>query len=78
MKIHRRLGGERTKETLKAIDEGNFSRAAELVLEYYDSAYLYGLRNKPGELVYYVQTDTADVRTNAHKVLEVKAKIKSI
>ena len=78
MKIHRRLGGERTKETLKAIDEGNFSRAAGLVLEYYDRAYLFGLRNKPEELIYYVQTDTSDVRTNAYKVLEVKDKIKSI
>lgn len=77
MRISRRLGGERTNEALRAIDSGNFKRAAEIVLDYYDKAYLFGLRNKPPGMVHYVETDTADVTANALKVLQLKDKMES-
>lgn len=45
--ISRRLGGERTREALKALEQGELHEAARLALSYYDKTYLYGLHKRP-------------------------------
>jgi tRNA 2-selenouridine synthase len=75
IKISKRLGGDKTKETLKAIETGDFARAIEITLQYYDKAYLYGLKSKPAENIHYVHTDTDDIKINAFKVLEAADKL---
>ena len=75
LKISRRIGGDKTKETLNAIETGNLARAIEIILDYYDKAYKYGIRNKPHNNVIYVYTDTDDIKTNAGKILEAAEKI---
>jgi len=75
-KISRRLGGDNTRDAINAIDTGDFARAIEITLKYYDKAYMYGIRRKqPGNIVY-IETDTDDIETNAAKVLEASVKIR--
>ncbi len=75
MKISKRLGGDRTSEAVEAIQGGDFERAIAITLQYYDKAYLYGLKRKPQKNIYYVNTDTDDIETNARKILEAVKKV---
>lgn len=70
MRISRRLGGGRTKDAVDAINRGDFAKAIEITLDYYDRAYLYGLKRKEAKDVFYIETGTDDIETNAAKVLE--------
>jgi tRNA 2-selenouridine synthase len=49
LKIQKRLGGDRTKEALKALEESDFYTVADITLQYYDKGYSKSLakRNKP-------------------------------
>jgi tRNA 2-selenouridine synthase len=76
MKISKRLGGDLTKDAISAIDNGDFAKAIEIVLFYYDKAYLYGLRKKSAANITYVNTDTDEVEVNALKVMEAARNIK--
>jgi len=48
-KLARRLGGLRLKNALEAINSGDISEAASVVLEYYDRSYLHGLELRESE-----------------------------
>jgi tRNA 2-selenouridine synthase len=74
-KISRRLGGDNTRDALKAIDDGDFAKAIEITLKYYDKAYLYGIEQKDNNKVIFIRTETSDIETNALKVLEAAEKI---
>lgn len=76
MKISKRLGGDRTKEATEAVQRGDFAKAIEIILHYYDKAYLFGLGRKQGKDIYYINTDTDDIETNAQKIIEVAGRIK--
>jgi tRNA 2-selenouridine synthase len=71
LKISKRLGGDKTKDALDAIDKSEFAKAIEIVLYYYDKAYLFGLNKKNSKNIIYVNTDTDDIEINAGKVAEV-------
>jgi tRNA 2-selenouridine synthase len=75
MKISKRLGGDRTKEVVDAIGQKDFSKAIEITLQYYDKTYLFGLKKKEGKNVFYINTDTDDIVTNARKIMEVARNI---
>jgi len=75
LKISKRLGGDRAKEAAEAIHKGDFSRAIEITLQYYDKSYLYGLKRKQDKNIYYVNTDTDDIEVNARKVIEISGRI---
>jgi tRNA 2-selenouridine synthase len=70
MRISKRLGGDRAQEAIEAIRRRDFARAIEIILQYYDKAYLYGLKRKETKEIIYVETDTDDIETNARKVIE--------
>jgi tRNA 2-selenouridine synthase len=76
MCISKRLGGDNTRDALKAVDDGNFGRAVEISLTYYDKAYMFGLKKKDPANIIYFETDTDDIEANALKILEVARKIK--
>lgn len=76
LKISKRLGGDKTKDAIDAIEKGDFAKAIELVLYYYDKAYLFGLKKKKSKNIIYVNADTDDIETNALKVLEAANGIK--
>ena len=71
MKISRRLGGDNAKNAIEAIDNGDFARAIEISLFYYDKAYQYSLRKKASKNLVFVHTNTDDVEVNAMKILDV-------
>ena len=75
MKISKRLGGDRTKEAIEAVQKGDFAKAIEITLHYYDKAYLFGLGRKQEKNIYYVNTDTDDIEINARLVLEAAGRI---
>lgn len=76
MKISRRLGGDRTKEATEAVQRGDYAKAIEMMLHYYDKTYLYGLGKKQDKNIHYVNTDTDDMEANASLVLEAAGRIK--
>ncbi len=76
MKINKRLGGNNTKEALDAVDRGDFPKAIEITLRYYDKTYLYGITRKPAKTIIYIESDSDDIKRNATKVFEAAGKIK--
>jgi len=75
LKISKRLGGDKTLDAINAIEAGDFAKAIEIVLYYYDKAYLFGLRKKDNKNIIQVNTNTDDVESNALKVLDAASKI---
>jgi tRNA 2-selenouridine synthase len=73
LRISKRLGGDNTKEAILSIDSGDFRRAIEITLEYYDKSYMYGLLRRAAGLIHYVETDTDDISVNAARILEAAA-----
>jgi tRNA 2-selenouridine synthase len=76
LKISKRLGGDKTKDAIDAIEKGDIAKAVEIVLYYYDKAYLFGLNKKNSLNLIYVESDTDDIETNALKILDVASAIK--
>ena len=74
-KISKRLGGDNTHDAIRAIESGDFAKAIEITLIYYDKAYLYGLKKKKESNIIYVKSDTDDIESNALKVIEASRKI---
>lgn len=76
MKISKRLGGDNTRDALSAIEKGDFATAIEIVLHYYDKAYLFGLKRRNSKNTLSVILDSDNVEENASKVLEAAKGIK--
>lgn len=70
MKISKRLGAERSNMALEAIDSGNIRRAVEIVLEYYDKAYLFGLSRRDPKSVIKIDTSSNTFRESALLILK--------
>ena len=75
LKISKRLGGDNTRDAIDAVKKGDYSKAIEITLNYYDKAYLFGLKKKSSNNLVYVQTETDDIELNALKILEASGKI---
>ncbi len=71
MRISKRLGGVNTSRSLESIDSGNFSKAVEITLDYYDRAYLHGIKRKQGKKIRFLKSDVDDIEKNAAAVLEL-------
>jgi tRNA 2-selenouridine synthase len=76
IKISKRLGGDKTRDAIDAIEKGDIAKAIEIVLYYYDKAYLFGLNKKNDKNMIYIESDTDDIEANALKILEAAGKIK--
>lgn len=69
MKISKRLGGDRTREAIGALERGDYPTAIRITLEYYDKTYHYGLSKRPEGQVIYIKTESDDVAVNAALVM---------
>jgi len=69
-RISKRLGGDNTKESSESIISGDFRRAIEITLNYYDRTYFYGLKRRKESQIRYVETTTDDIDKNIGKILE--------
>ena len=63
MKIHKRLGGDRTREATEAIEREDFYTTALIILHYYDKAYLHALRSNHAQF-HLIESTTVDPETN--------------
>jgi tRNA 2-selenouridine synthase len=70
LKISKRLGGDLTKESIESIESGDFTRAIEIALSYYDKTYYYGLKRRPDKNIRYIETDTDDVAVNIDLIIK--------
>jgi tRNA 2-selenouridine synthase len=75
MRISKRLGGDNTRDAINAVEQGDYSKAIEISLGYYDKAYQFGLKKKKSSNLIYVDTDTDNIEANALKVLDTSRKI---
>lgn len=75
MRISKRLGGDKTREALEALQRGDYPTAIKITLEYYDKSYHYGLSKRTAGQVIFVETETDDVAVNAAKVKEAAGSI---
>lgn len=74
--ISRRLGGLNTKMAINAIKVEDYYKATDIILDYYDKAYTYGLEKREGQTVIPLKLDEDNQKLNAEKVIEfVKEKI---
>jgi tRNA 2-selenouridine synthase len=73
LKISKRLGGEKTREAIAAVERNDFSTAIRITLEYYDRAYSFGLSKRKSGKIVFVDTETDDTAVNAGKVLDAAA-----
>jgi tRNA 2-selenouridine synthase len=76
LKISKRLGGDKTRDAIDAIEKRDFAKAIEIVLHYYDKAYMFGLKKRPSKNIIYVNTGSGDIESNALKVLDAADSIK--
>lgn len=68
-RIRKRLGGKNEQEALNCLAGGDFERVAEIVLRYYDKAYMEGLQRRPRENVFPLKLEKDVPRDNAQGVL---------
>lgn len=76
LRIQKRLGGLNTKTCLNAIEAGNFKKAIELVLMYYDKAYKKGLTFRETKSILPFQITSKDFEENAKLLIEYYKTIK--
>ncbi len=70
-RISRKLGGDNASKAIAAIRDNDLDTAIEIVLNYYDKAYRYGLSRRPSSAVRYITGPADDPRKNAVKVLSI-------
>lgn len=71
LRISKRLGGDNTRESIASIESGDFTRAIEIALNYYDKTYTYGLKRRPENKLRIIETDTDDVSVNIDRIMKV-------
>jgi tRNA 2-selenouridine synthase len=76
LKINKRLGGDNTRDAINAVESGDFAKAIEITLSYYDKAYVYGLKKKNDKNIVYVNTDSDNIESGALKILDAASRIR--
>jgi tRNA 2-selenouridine synthase len=76
MRISKRLGGDRTKEAVEALKQGDYRTAIRITLEYYDKTYHYGLSKRPHGQVIYINTESDDEAVNSALVAGAAEKLR--
>ena len=74
-KIRDGIGGTRYKESLEALDQGDFAKVVSLVLEYYDKAYTHAIEKRLNKNILPVSLEGADPAVHARAVLQFIKKI---
>lgn len=59
-RIKKRLGGQYYNESILAIENSEFAKAAEIILSYYDKSYLHGLSKRTRESIFPLEFTTED------------------
>jgi len=68
--ISRRLGGLSTQQAIEAIEQEDYYKATDIILNYYDKTYTYGLEKREGQTVIPLKLENNDTKENAERVIE--------
>jgi tRNA 2-selenouridine synthase len=69
-KISQRLGGDVTRKALEAVRKGDYKLTAEMVLQYYDKTYQFGLSDRNQQLVFKLPVENVlDSTSVANQIL---------
>jgi tRNA 2-selenouridine synthase len=68
-RISGRLGGVRTKEAMKALENERYQDVASVVLEWYDQAYQFSIQRRNCKNVHKVRISGIDVQADAKRIL---------
>ncbi|MCM1169642.1 MAG: tRNA 2-selenouridine(34) synthase MnmH [Bacteroides sp.] len=61
-RLQRRMGGDRVRQAIAAVEGGHIEQAVEMALAYYDKTYLFSMQKRPGKTVHRcTATGTTDV-----------------
>ncbi len=69
-KIERRLGGDRTNQSVLALENDDLQKVAEITLEYYDKAYLHGNLKRNKNRIFELNITKDNPSQTAEKVLK--------
>ncbi len=69
LRIQKRLGGQRTKESIQAIELNDFHKVADITLEYYDKAYTYGLQMRESNRIFEINLTEISPEENAKAII---------
>jgi tRNA 2-selenouridine synthase len=70
LRLNKRLGGLSTKMATEYVKNGELEKACELLLEYYDKAYMHGLKKRDLLSIRYLNLESASQAENALRCLE--------
>jgi tRNA 2-selenouridine synthase len=68
LRINKRLGGVNTKIVLEAIEQGDFRKAIEIVLSYYDKTYTYSIESRINQPKLHLHLETNNPSENAEQI----------
>ena len=68
-RIRKRLGGLLADEAVASLRGGDIRRAVEIVLDYYDRTYMFGLGRRDSTSLTIIETDSGDAAVNAALIL---------
>jgi tRNA 2-selenouridine synthase len=60
-KIGRRMGGDQANAAIKAMEQGNVTKAVSIVLHYYDKSYKYGLSKREKSNIQIIKVEEDDL-----------------
>lgn len=67
--LSKRLGGQRTQEAVRKLDDGDWEAVSTMMLEYYDKMYLHWQQQSEAVCSLHVECVTADADANAELLL---------
>ena len=73
-KIRVRLGGQRTIDAMKALEEDRFDEVAAITLAYYDKAYAFAVERRNGKRVFRTGISGSDAGSDADHLIEFSKK----
>jgi tRNA 2-selenouridine synthase len=71
LKIEKRLGYDRTKTAVTALENNNLQQVAEITLKYYDKAYLRGLGTRDKSKIITLKLKAVDAKKNTFELLKI-------
>ena len=71
LRISKKLGGDRVREAIEALDSGDYPKGAEIALYYYDKAYLNGLSRREPSTVHVLHSTAESLDSRAVRLEEM-------
>ena len=68
-KISKKLGGDRTEESIESIEKGEFYQSAFNILQYYDKAYMFSVKRNHENYIR-IQSERIDPAFNMKLLLD--------